>query len=483
MKNLPFKSGASLTLFLGACGSLLAAAADKPSRPNVIFIMPDQWRASALGFAGDANIHTPNLDRLAREGINCLNAVSGMPVCCPARATLMTGRRPLTHGVFMNDVPLDPHAATLGKSFRAAGYDTAYIGKWHLDGNGRSNFIPRERRQGFDYWKVLECTHSYNNSHYYADGPEKLKWDGYDVIAQTRDAENYLRARGGKPGKPFFLFLAWGPPHDPYHTAPEKFRALYSPARLILPPNVPEAAAAQTRRALAGYYAHCSAMDECVGALRATLEETGLARDTLVVFTSDHGDMLGAHGGRNKQQPYDESIRVPLLLHWPSGFGGEPRSTDALIATEDLMPTLLGLCGIRIPESVEGIDYSGHLRGGANPSDGAVLISCASPFGQWNRARGGKEYRGIRTSRHTYVRDLGGPWLLFDNQKDPWQLQNLAGRPEFAALQAELDAMLKKKLAAARDEFLPGDAYIKKWGYKVDATGTVPYAPAPSPKK
>src|SRR6185295_13265427 len=116
---------------------------------------------------------------------------------------------PTTHGVFLNDVPLRTNAVTLPKVLKAAGYDTGYIGKWHLDGHGRSAFIPRERRQGFDYWKVLECTHDYTNSNYYADEPTKLTWDGYDAIAQTRDTQDYLRAQA-KSGRPFVMFLAWG---------------------------------------------------------------------------------------------------------------------------------------------------------------------------------------------------------------------------------------------------------------------------------
>lgn len=413
---------------------------------------------------------------MERESINCINAVAGVPVCCPSRASFLTGQRPLTHGVFLNDVPLAPDASTLAKSFRAAGYDTALIGKWHLDGHGRSNFIPRERRQGFEYWKALECTHDYNNSFYYAAGPEKLKWEGYDPIAQTQDAENYLRTHA-KSEKPFFLVLSWGPPHDPYQTAPAKFRALYAPDQFKLRPNIPENMAARIRKEMVGYYSHCSALDDCLGELRGKLKEEGLDQNTLLIFTADHGDLLGAHGGHNKQQPYDESLRIPFLLHWPAGLGTKPRKLDALINSEDMMPTLLGLCGVAIPKSVEGLDYSGYLHGGANPSDGATLLSCVSPFGQWNRSIGGKEYRGIRTLRYTYVRDLKGPWLLFDNEKDPYQLHNLVAEPGFAALQAELDATLKKKLAAAHDEFLPGADYIKKWGYTVDKTGTAPYTP------
>ncbi len=178
--------------------------------PNILFILADQWRAQAFGHAGDPNVRTPHIDTLQRQGIRFINALSSVPVCCPARASLLTGQRALTHGVFLNDVALSPDALTLPKVLVRAGYDTGYIGKWHLNGDGRSAFIPRERRQGFDYWKALECTHDYNHSVYYSDNPEKLVWEGYDAAAQTRDAQRYLRDHAGSK-KPFFLFLAWGP--------------------------------------------------------------------------------------------------------------------------------------------------------------------------------------------------------------------------------------------------------------------------------
>ena len=233
----------------------------------------------------------------------------------------------------------------------------------------------------------------------------------------------------------------------------------------------------RARRDLAGYYAHCTAIDDMVGEIRKTLKASGVDRDTLVLFTSDHGDLIGSHGAYKKQQPYDESLRVPMLFHHPRLLGGRGRKLKAVINSEDIMPTILGLCGVGIPETVEGLDYSGHLRGGKDPSDGAALITCVQPFGQWNRDQhGGREYRGVRTQRYTYCRDLKGPWLLFDNEKDPYQQSNLVGKPEVAALQGRLDAMLTRKLRAANDEFLPGPVYIKKWGYPLDKTGTVPYS-------
>jgi arylsulfatase A-like enzyme len=409
--------------------------------------------------------------------VNFTQAVAGMPVCSPTRASLLTGQRPQTHGVFLNDVPLSSSAVTLPKELKAASYDTACIGKWHIDGHGsRSAFIPPERRQGFDYWKVLECSHAYNNSAYYADTPKKLKWLGYDAIAQTRDAQGWLSARA-KSTKPFLLWLAWGPPHNPYETAPAKYRSMYSPKDIKLHPNVPPTAQATARKELAGYYAHCTALDDCFGDLLHTLEQTGLATNTIVVFTSDHGDMLWSQRQQRKQRPWEESARVPMLFRLPSSLGIKPQRLSSTINSEDVMPTLLSLCGRPIPKSVEGLDFTPALRDGADPSGGATIIRCISPFGEFLRAQGGREYRALRSASHTYVRDLSGPWLLYDNQSDPYQLTNLIGKPDYLSLQEKLDLQLRRKLAEQHDAFLPGPEYIRQWGYKVDREGTVPYEP------
>lgn len=445
---------------------------DRP-RSNLVYLLADQWRAQATGYAGDMNARTPNLDNLAKESVRFSNAVSGCPVCSPYRAGLMTGRYPLSHGVFLNDVCLNTEAISIAQAYSRAGYDTGYIGKWHLDGHGRSNFIPKERRQGFSFWKALECTHDYNRSFYYADEDVKLKWDGYDAIAQTREARKYIRDHAG--GKPFALFLSWGPPHAPYHTAPEDYRSPFGEKELRLRPNVPKESEQRARRDLSGYYAHIAALDDCVKEIADTLKECGLERDTILVFTSDHGDMLYSHGRQKKQQPFEESIMVPFLLRYPGALGREGRTIDMPLNTPDIMPTLLGLSGISVPESVEGRDLSDVLRGTEEACDDAVLITCPSPFGQWQRKRGGKEYRGLRTRRYTYVRDLSGPWLLYDNLTDPYQLNNLCNKPEHAQLQRGLEEVLTKKLRDTNDEFLPGPKYIEKWGYVVNETGTVPY--------
>ncbi|MEO5996767.1 MAG: sulfatase [Chitinophagaceae bacterium] len=448
----------------------------KPSgKPNIVYIIVDQWRAQATGYSGDKNVITPNLNRLASQSMNVKNAISGMPVCTPYRASLISGQYPLTTGVFMNDVMLDTSRTTIAKVFRSNGYNTGFIGKWHIDGHGRKSYIPENRHQGFEYWKVLECTHDYNNSVYYAGNSDKqLKWNGYDAIAQTDDACKYISEQS-TISKPFLLFISLAPPHDPYQTAPEKYRALYENKELKINDNVPARFREKVKRDLKGYYSHMSALDDCVGKIWQTIKDAGIENNTILIFTADHGDMVGAHGSWNKQQPYEESIRIPFLVHYPSVFGTKGKASTVLLNTPDIMPTLLGFTGLPVPSSVEGKDLSKVISGKAKDNIEETLISCVQPFGQWSRRIGGKEYRGIVTRQYTYARDLKGAWLLFDNIKDPLQVNNIVGQSDFKQVQQNLDERLNKKLKERKDDFLPGMEYVKRWNYLVDSTETVPY--------
>ena len=452
-------------------------------KPNIVFVFGDQWRSQATGYAGNPTVKTPHLDRFAAESLNLTQAVSGYPVCSPARASLLTGQFPLTHGVFVNDVHLDNSAVSIAQAFKQGGYQTSYIGKWHVDGHGRSNYIPPERRQGFADWKVLECTHNYNQSAYYSgNSDQKLFWDGYDAIDQTKAAEDYIRQHRNSD-QPFLLMISWGGPHAPYQTAPEEYRELYQPENIPLRPNVPAEAAKQAQEDIAGYYAHCTVLDDCMGSLLATIEAEDIQDNTIVVFTSDHGDMLGSQGLIKKQKPWEESIRIPFLLRYPALFGLEGQQVpEAMIGMQDMMPTLLGLSRLPIPEGVEGIDFSNFLQGDENPSDSIALLACYHPFGQWRSGIDGgpygftgREFRGIRTNSHTYVRSLQGPWLLYDNLNDPYQLDNLVDLPQHLSLRDDLDQKLQRKLDQRKDKFLSGMEYINTWGYTVDERGTVPY--------
>lgn len=464
-----------LILVITSCQLLCANPQPESKKPNIVFILVDQWRAQATGYSGDKNVKTPNIDRLASSSMNLKNAVSGMPVCSPFRASLMTGQYPLTHGLFMNDIMLDTAKTTIAEVYLKHGYSTGFIGKWHIDGHGRSSFIPKNRRQGFQYWKALECTHDYNRSAYYfADSDKKLFWDGYDVIDQSNDAREYISEQS-KSTKPFALFISMGPPHDPYQSAPEMYRKIYDDNEIQVNANVPEEFRDKVKRDLKGYYSHITAIDDYIGKIWQTIKDAGIEDNSIIVFTADHGDLLGAHGSWNKQQPYEESIRVPFLIHYPAVFGNEGKTSPVLLNSPDIMPTLLGLSNIQIPKSVEGTDFSGVLTGNKKDKVEYTLISCVQPFGQWTRKRGGKEFRGIVTTRYTYVKDLSGPWLLFDNEKDPFQLNNLIGNDNYATIEKKLEKQLRESLKVRKDEFMPGLEYVKKWNYVLDETETIPY--------
>ncbi len=435
--------------------------------PNVIVVFSDQHRAQAMGYAGDRNVYTPQFDKLAAQALSFPFAASVVPVCTPARASLLTGQYPLSHGLFINDVHLRNRSPSVAQAFNAAGYRTAYIGKWHINGGAWDGFIAPDDRLGFEYWRGWECGHRYNDSYYWRHEDEsRHRWEGYDAAAQTQAAIDYLQLQAGS-GAPSLLFLSWGPPHNPYGTAPERFRSLYDPSGLHLRGNVPPECRQQARNALAGYYAHVSALDECMGRLLGALDDMGCAEDTIVVYTSDHGDMLYSHGQYTKQKPWDESILVPFLLRYPRRFGTRPRQLEMPLNTMDIMPTLLDLCGIPIPESVEGYSVVGSIDSPVHDLYPATLFSCIVPIGSWSKANGGREYRGVRTRRYTYVRDLDGPWLLYDTVLDPLQRHNQVHDPALEGVRATLDSWLMQELERLGDTFESGETYAERWGYSL----------------
>jgi arylsulfatase A-like enzyme len=437
-------------------------------RPNVVFILADQWRAQAFGYTGDPNAHTPAIDALAAESVSFRNAVSGCPVCSPYRGSLMTGQYPATHGLVVNDVPLQPNGPTLGETFKKEGYETAYIGKWHIYGSPEGKFerrlayVPPEARLGFEYWKACECTHDYNRSLYYGGNNAAQRfWDGYDAIAQTRDACEFI-AKRTRSSAPYFLLLSLGPPHDPYGTAPEKYKAMYADRPIRLRANVPEKDVAQATRDLRGYYAHMAALDDCVKQLKDAVDKSGNGEDTIFVFASDHGDMLQCQGLPRKQFPWDESIRVPFLVRYPRLLGRRKRELITPIDAPDIMPTLLGLTGLKAPQSVQGTDYTAIMSGRKREEpEPAALLNLPVSFSVIRR-HGVAEYRGLRTPRCTFVRSIHGPWLLYDNETDPYQKQNLIGQEKYRDLQLRLERLLEKKLKTAGDDFLPGSRYVER---------------------
>jgi arylsulfatase A-like enzyme len=459
-------------LILLLVAPLSDAVAENP-RPNIVYVIGDQWRASATGYAGDPNVKTPNLDRLAKRSFNFVNAVSVCPVCTPYRSALMTGRFPTSTGMFLNDAHLPDTEVCFAEILKSTGYNTAFIGKWHLDGNGRAVYIPPERRRGWDYWKAGECDHNYLHSHYYTGTSDvKQFWEGYDAFAQTRDAQQYIRDHASGP-QPFVLLISFGPPHFPFDTAPKEYADMYPPESIKLAPGVTPEYVDLVRKDCQGYYGNCTAVDKCIGDLQQTLEQTGILQNTIFVFTSDHGEMMGSQGAppRMKQVAWTQSANVPFLLCYPAVAGGQGRTVRTPLTTPDIFPTLFGLAGVKAPSTVEGEDLAPLLRENRE-ADRAALYMAVAPFA----GRGfDKEYRAIRTARYTYVRGLEGAWLLYDDEKDPEQMHNLAGQPEAADLQAKLDGRLQTRLKEVHDEFHPAQWYLEEWGYPLKPGQSLPY--------
>lgn len=446
-------------------------------KPNILFVFADQLRASSVGYAGEEPVRTPHLDRLVRESAVFTTAVSPMPVCTPYRGALITGRTPLSLGLVLNDIPLRTDETSIAHVLKAAGYATAYIGKWHLNGPDRRAWVPPGAlRQGFDYWAAANFDHNYDRSVYFAgDSPEPVVWDGFDAEAQTGLAIHYLCGR--KRGKPFCLFLSWGPPHHPYRTVPKRFLDMYDPGEIPARPNCPH----PPREDLWGYYAQTTFLDEQMGRLLAALSELGLDENTILAFSSDHGDMHGSHGVYKKQWPWDESIRVPFILRYPPRVRGGS-TMPFPISVIDVMPTLLGLAGVAVPGSVEGVDLSPWIADGRADPPSSVLLMNPCPFSigdprgpdQVPDYRGMRmEYRGVRTARYTYVRTIDRPWLLYDNQEDPYQMRNVMDDAGYRSLVAELEGEMRGHMERIGDEFLPKESYYRKFNLRIDHRGKV----------
>ena len=477
---------------------LVTSACEKPSsiesegekkRPNVLFVFYDQLRADVLGaYGGGKNITTPHMDRLAQEGVLYTNALSTTPVCTPYRGMLMTGRYPTHTGIMLNFLETNPNLRGIADVFGDAGYRTAFIGKWHLaaghfkkawvgepegawehaepymEENPHYDFVPPGRaRLGFVDWAAYNFHVDFLAAPYYRDEPERLVMEEYESDGITSMGIEYME-EARRAGEPFFLMLAPHPPHPPFDRLPEGYLEQV-PEMLHWSDNVPSEARVGINDSDArGYYAMCKNADDNVGRLIDYLESSGLENDTLVVFTSDHGEMMGSHDRRNKMVPYAEAVRVPLILRWPGTLEANQR-TDTLYTPMDHLPTLSSLVGLDPPEDLDGVDLSPELLGDERPERDAVLMSNYSA--NWDYFRTGSsggdswpEWRGVKTKRYTYVRWLSGDIELYDDESDRYQLKNLADDPTHAPTVRELESRLKELLAEAHDEFLPGNHYV-----------------------
>ena len=443
--------GVAATAALAGPLGQLADAATPPRKPNILFVFADQMRAASLGCLGNSDVHTPNMDRLAKQGLLFSNCISNYPVCTPYRASLLTGRFSTTTGVVTNGIELQNSEITIAEVLKGQGYKTGYIGKWHLEKNNIP-FVPKDRRQGFDYWAVRNTGGPHWDSFYCMDTEDPAPMPGYVPDAATKLAVEFIEKNSAKP---FCLYLSWGAPH-PAYDPPKKYADMYDPAKLKQRPNVTGDA---FRSTLGQYYGAITALDDDIGELMAALDKAGVAEDTIICFTSDHGDMMGSQGKIGKNVPWEESINVPFILRYPRKVkaGGK---TDLLLSSVDIMPTLLGLCKAPIPKGVQGLNLSSNILGKGTPKPESVLLQ---------RVIAGRdpslpvvEWRGVRTARYTYARGKDKAWLLYDNLNDPYQMKNLAGKAEAKAVQTKLDSQLQTWLKKIGDDFAPSKEWLKR---------------------
>jgi arylsulfatase A-like enzyme len=455
--------------------------------PNLLYVFADQLRYQSMGYAGDAKAVTPCIDRFADEGVNFVNAVASSPVCTAYRASLFTGKHTTSHGMVINELRMNPHQRCFGHVLTDAGYHTGYIGKWHLYANElghhddpKNSFVPRgPHRLGFDgEWMAYNFHHQNYGTYYHTETPEKIFYgDGvYEPDAQTDLAIDFLR-RASVGDAPCALFLSWGPPHDPWgpDNVPARFWEMFADVPFPDPPNyrpdndTPYAddwanLSAKDRAQLEswrrGYYSQVASVDEDFGRLLRALDESGMADDTVVVFTSDHGEMFGAHGRRAKNIFYEEACHIPLLMRRPGQIPAGLVS-DACLATVDLMPTLLSMLGLESPGGVEGMDLSHCAVGRGGPEPEAALMEICGATAAWED---GHEWRALRDKRHTYaVYRVDGKELLFDNLTDPFQKHNLVDEPAYAGLRDGFRRSLAAKMAGLNDRFECCTWYRDHW--------------------
>jgi arylsulfatase A-like enzyme len=398
-----------------------------------LFVLADQWRPQTLPSAGDKVLDAPNLARLAREGVHFDRAYASYPVCTPSRASMITGKFPHACRMPKNDLLLPLEEPSIAAQMKAAGYSTGYIGKWHLDGVERPGYVPvGPRRRGFDYWAAFNRGHRYFDSIYFRDTPDPIQTTGFEADYQTDLAVDFIRRNKQNP---FYLFLSWGPPHTP-RTPPPGLRAHYRPSDFELRENVPADYEDKARAGHVGYYGLCTALDRCFGRLLRTLDDEGLARDTIVVFTSDHGDMLGSQGLEYKNEPYEESARIPLLVRWPARIAGGQRS-DLLVSNVDYMPTLLSLCGAKVPPGVQGRNLATQWVTGEGPRPESIFAE--------GKMAGENEWRMIVRGFDKLVVDREGDAThLYNLAQDPFEMRNLATLRTHQRLRDELTALLRE---------------------------------------
>jgi arylsulfatase A-like enzyme len=473
--------------------ALAAPAAPAMARPNILLILCDDLRSDALSCAGHPHLNTPNIDRLATEGVRFKNAFCTTSLCSPSRASIFSGLYAHAHKVRDNFTEFPTNLFNFPSALQAAGYHTAYIGKWHM---GEDN---DERRPGFDYWISHKGQGKYYGTEFNINGRREVR-PGYYTHEVTRFALEFL----GQPrpaGQPWLLIVGHKAPHSFYIPEPRYSNAfdrvrieypdtafqldgkpawikdrlytwhgIYGPLfewRKKFPDDRPEAVAdfaAMTR----AYWSVIRSVDDSVGELRAALESGGRLDRTVVLFMGDNGLLNGEHGMVDKRTMHEPSIRIPVLARYPALTPtNAPRVIDAMVLTEDIAPSVLELCGLRPPKGLHGSSWVRLAQKGDRSWRRSILYE----YNYEKQFPYTPNVRGIRTDDWKYVHYPPGDGTpdshlaeLYNLKNDPEERHNLINDPRQAAklkgLQKELARLLKT--TGALPDQMPLDQGIKK---------------------
>ncbi|OPZ25518.1 MAG: Arylsulfatase [Lentisphaerae bacterium ADurb.BinA184] len=439
--------------------------------PNILFFFTDQQRWDTCGCYGQRLPVTPNLDRMAAEGIRFENTFTCQPVCGPARACLQTGKWATETGVFRNGIALPPGETTIAHRLAAAGYEVGYLGKWHLASNRfgphdnpEENFerrpVPSGRRGGYrDFWlasDVLEFTsHSYDGHLFDSDGnPREFPPGRYRADALGDWTLEYLETRDRR--RPFFLFVSFIEPHhqNDHHCYEGPHGSKQRWAEYDVPGDL-AGTAGDWRESFPDYLGCCHSLDANLGRVRAKLDELDLADNTLVIFTSDHGSHFCTRNSEYKRACHDGCIRVPLVVTGPGFRGG--RVIEDLVSLIDLPPTVLAAGGVAESANLAGRPLQDLVAGRALdwPDDVFLQIS-EDHIGRAVRTRRWKyevwvpsaeKWSGSRVAGATVYHECH----LYDLASDAHERSNLVRDPAFAAVRAEMAARLRRRMALAHE--------------------------------
>lgn len=480
--------------YLGASGAAALSAksqagatetASPPStKPNVIMVVADQWRASALEM-GPSNdntyqttqfLQTPNLKIFGEQGMRLDRCFATKPVCTPNRSAIITGKYPHETGMLENDLMLPPNIPCLPDILHDAGYRTYYVGKWHMDGAGKgtagspaAGWVPKNwRRRGLTQWDGMNRGHSYYSGSYMLDddgtkipvpsantsGSLDERLANFEPHRQINLAMDYLsNHQANHEGENFYISINFGPPHDPF-TPPAPFD-IYNDTSLVARPNNQNSS---NMTALSNYYGLCTALDYEFKRLSDHLEALGLTEDTIVIFTSDHGEMMGSHGYVRKGQAEDESWRIPFLVRWP-GHIPAGSASDTLFSSVDIMPTVLSMCNLEIPDSVTGSDKSELLYGNSIPD---TPVYGENEGGNYANAWRGivKKVNGISYKLILRVDTSITPKTIYSGQlydldNDPFEMSNQLNNPDYAAIRSNLETEIEQWRLETGDIYYP----------------------------